>query len=208
MKTILIAFIPLFVLSACSNKTVHPSPETAKNPKTTEVKKTETIQTDRYTLVDLDDPTKNYVLDQLIDTSLPKNLSLSVNEGMEYVLNQSGYTLCHNTKVNTLYDKKLPKIHYKMGPVKLSDALQIMAGPAWFLTIDDVEREVCFTLGEGYEIKSLPVELVPLSPASLISTPIKRYEATPTVIEIKSPLSETKKMVEPSTNNLQGKPHD
>lgn len=213
MKTISITFMTLFFLSACAHKN-QPVPDVVTNQKNPQIysainnQTISMIQTDRYTLVELDDPTNAYVLDQIIDTSLPKNLSLTVKEGMEYVLNQSGYSLCHLPMMNVLYDKKLPKIQYKIGPVKLSDALQIMAGPAWLLTVDDVEREVCFTLGEGYEIKSLPVELVPLSPESPVSTPIICYEAAPTTIEIKSPLSETKKLVEPSNNNLQGKPHE
>lgn len=216
MKTISITamtFLSLFFLSACAHKN-EPAPGVVATPKNPQIysainhQAISMIQTDRYTLVELDDPTNAYVLDQIIDTALPKNLSLTVKDGMEYVLNQSGYSLCHLPMLNVLYDKKLPKIHYKIGPVKLSDALQIMAGPAWRLTLDDVEREVCFKLGEGYEIKPLPVERVPLSPASPALTPIKPYEAAPTTIEITSPLSETKKLVESSTPNLQGKPHE
>jgi len=160
MKSILIAFLLVLFLSSCAtNKVIQDKTEINRENESYIVKDgkkiqtVQTVQTDRYTLVELEDPTKNYVLDQIIYTSIPRQLSISVKDGMEYLLNQSGYSLCSNEIITVLYDKKLPKIHYKIGPVKLNDALQILAGKAWLLTVDHVEREVCFKLNEGYHIK-------------------------------------------------------
>ncbi|WP_392562231.1 hypothetical protein RHO12_01725 [Orbus sturtevantii] len=216
MKIRLIVLLPLFMLSACSNKPVPRSLDQPKEPQKylqAEPKNTQTIQTDRYTLVELEQPLQNTVLDQIIDTSIPKGLSLSVKDGMNYALNQSGFILCQNTQVNVLYSKNLPKIHYKLGPVKLSDALQIMAGPAWQLTVDEVEREVCFELNSGYQIKikpstvtpvPVPTEQVQIQPQ--IDIEIESYPVPPK--EIKSPLLSTKKLVESKFIKNEGKHHE
>lgn len=214
MKTAFLSIlITLFLLTGCVNKTPQHTPEILKNLKKYSIingKKTQTIQTDRYTLVELEDPTKNYVLDQVIDTSLPKNLSLTIKDGMDYVLNQSGFTLCENSEVNVLYSKKLPKIHYKIGPVKLSDALQIMAGRAWQVAVDDVERTVCFELNEGYHINNTApnlADLIPtLEPVANNNQKISTYQLPPKTIETK--VSNTKKLVEFQQMKNEGKDHE
>lgn len=217
MKKILIALVPLLALSACTNQ-VKTAPVEVKKPINPQIYSQSTsqnpqmIQTDRYTLVELEDPTQNYVLDQIIDTSLPKNLPLTVKDGLDYVLNQSGYSLCQNRIIEMLYNKKLPKVQYKIGPVKLSDALQIMAGPAWQLTVDDVEREVCFKLNDGYEIK-LPTEAVIIEEV-VVQSPINNngtnqsntYTLPPK--NIKSSLSEVKHLAEPLKSNTKGTTHE
>ncbi|OCG64098.1 hypothetical protein A9G48_04015 [Gilliamella sp. wkB18] len=210
MKIFLLAMFPLLTLTACANKSEpieqnkNPIRYTMPNGKTTQ-----TVQADRYTLVELEDPTQKYVLDQIIDTSLPKNLSLTVKDGMDYVLNQSGFTLCSNAKVDVLYEKKLPKIHYKIGPVKLSDALQIMAGPAWHHLVDDVERMVCFDLNEGYQISLKPsvTDVTPtLMQADNNQKTAETYQLPPK--SIKSGLLNTKKLVEPQQTKNEGNVHE
>ena len=135
----------------------------ASKPKI-ESKSTQVLQTDRYTIVELDDPTHKYVLEQIINISLPKNLNLTVKDGMEYVLNRSGYSLCTNSDINILYESTLPKVQYKIGPILLSDALYVFAGPAWNLVVDDVEREICFQLKKGYFRKQQPISSVKREP--------------------------------------------
>ncbi|NUF49565.1 PFGI-1 class ICE element type IV pilus protein PilL2 [Gilliamella sp. ESL0250] len=149
----MLALLPIFVLTACTNnsKTITSKPKIESKP---------VLQTDRYTIVELDDPIHKYVLDQIINISLPKNLNLTVKDGMEYALKQSGYSLCTNSDINVLYESTLPKVQYKMGPILLNDALHIMAGPAWNLVVDDVEREICFQLKKGYFRKQQPISSV------------------------------------------------
>ncbi|BBP60101.1 PilL N-terminal domain-containing protein [Pseudomonas sp. St316] len=100
----------------------------------------------RYTLVSTEPTTEQRdLLAQIIDVSIPSNLNPSVQEAMHYVLQRSGYSLCPAAEpVNILFTRPLPAAHYRLGPISLRSALQVLAGPAWQLTIDEVGRSVCF----------------------------------------------------------------
>ncbi|UII69670.1 PilL N-terminal domain-containing protein [Pseudomonas sp. HN11] len=100
----------------------------------------------RYTLVSTEPTTEQRdLLAQIIDVSIPSNLKPSVQEAMHYVLQRSGYSLCSTAEpVKILFTRPLPAAHYRLGPISLSNALQVLAGPAWQLTIDEVSRSVCF----------------------------------------------------------------
>lgn len=111
------------------------------------------VKLDRYTIIELDKYSNDYILDQIISISLPKNMVLTVQDGFGYVLNQTGYNLCDNVDVENLYNKQLPIAHYKIGPIRIGVALKKIAGPAWDVFVDDVERTVCFSLKTGYKIK-------------------------------------------------------
>lgn len=80
---------------------------------------------------------------------------------MRYALKQSGYTLCATGPANgVLYRQALPAVQYQTGPLRLRTALQMMAGPAWQLEVDDVQRVVCHSLREGYQLP--PGQLAPV----------------------------------------------
>ena len=111
------------------------------------------VKLDRYTIIELDKYSNDYILDQIISISLPKNMVLTVQDGFGYALNQTGYNLCDTFDVDNLYNKQLPIAHYKMGPIRIGVALKKIAGPAWDVLVDDVERTVCFSLKTGYKIK-------------------------------------------------------
>ena len=100
----------------------------------------------RYTLVSTEPSTEQRdLLAQIIDVSIPSSLSPSVQEALQYVLQRSGYSLCPVTAaVKVLFTRPLPAAHYRLGPIPLRSALQVLAGPAWQLTIDEVSRSVCF----------------------------------------------------------------
>ncbi|AMN77250.1 PFGI-1 class ICE element type IV pilus protein PilL2 [Pseudomonas azotoformans] len=100
----------------------------------------------RYTLVSTEPTTEQHdLLAQIIDVSIPSNLNPSVQEAMHYVLQRSGYALCPDTaSVKVLFTRPLPAAHYRLGPIPLRRALQVLAGPAWQLTTDEVSRSVCF----------------------------------------------------------------
>nr|WP_244589997.1 hypothetical protein [Xenorhabdus budapestensis] len=51
-----------------------------------------------------------------------------------------------------LYRQPLPSVHTQLGPVRLRTALQVMAGPAWQLEVDEVQRVVCHHLRQGYQL--------------------------------------------------------
>ncbi|WNZ80869.1 PilL N-terminal domain-containing protein [Pseudomonas sp. P105] len=100
----------------------------------------------RYTLVSTESSTEQRnLLAQIIDVSIPSNLNPSVQEAMHYVLQRSGYSLCPAADpVKVLFTRPLPAAHYRLGPISLRSALQVLAGPAWQLTTDEVSRSVCF----------------------------------------------------------------
>ncbi|MGE8102025.1 PilL N-terminal domain-containing protein [Pseudomonas fluorescens] len=100
----------------------------------------------RYTLVSTEPTTEQRdLLAQIIEASIPSSLSPSVQEAMHYVLQRSGYSLCPAAEpVKVLFTRPLPAAHYRLGPIPLRSALQVLAGPAWQLTTDEVNRSVCF----------------------------------------------------------------
>lgn len=100
----------------------------------------------RYTLVSTEPATEQRdLLAQIIDVSIPSNLNPSVQDALQYLLQRSGYSLCPDTAaVKVLFSLPLPAAHYRLGPIPLRSALQVLAGPAWQLTTDEVSRSVCF----------------------------------------------------------------
>ncbi|HBD1844118.1 TPA: PilL N-terminal domain-containing protein [Salmonella enterica] len=140
---------------------------------------TEVVRYDRYLLVNTDpmaiqrDP-----LSQIIEINIPSSLKPTVADALRYVLKQSGYTLCVTGPANgVLYRQPLPAVHYRMGPVRLRSALQVMAGPAWQLEIDDVQRVVCHSLRKGYQLPE--TQLAPAS-VSVAEIPPAAPTAAPT----------------------------
>ena len=100
----------------------------------------------RYTLVSTEPTTEQRdLLAQIIEVSIPSSLSPSVQEALQHVLQRSGYSLCPvSASVRVLFTRPLPAAHYRLGPISLRRALQVLAGPAWQLTTDEVSRSVCF----------------------------------------------------------------
>lgn len=135
----------------------------------------EVVRYDRYLLVDISPSTaQRSPLEQTIDIRIPASLSPTVADAMRYALRQSGYSLCSTTPANrVLYNQTLPAVHYQLGPMRLSQALQILAGSAWQLEVDSVQRIVCHSLRDGYR---LPPETVKTSATSL-SAPLPAQPA-------------------------------
>jgi len=76
---------------------------------------------------------------------MPTEPDATVGDGLQHVLQRSGYALCDDLQVAILYEKPLPAAHLQLGPMFLHDALLTLAGPAWKLQVDDQARQVCFT---------------------------------------------------------------
>ena len=146
----------LFFLSACSAQISTPLPTNPKidsgsnrtqlSRSPAEANHPAEIRYGRYTLVSTEPTTEQRdLLAQIIDVSIPSNLNPSVEEAMHYVLQRSGYSLCPTTEpVKILFTRPLPAAHYRLGPIPLRSALQVLAGPAWQLTTDESSRSVCF----------------------------------------------------------------
>lgn len=156
MERFFTPFCLLGLLSACSAQIPTPLP---KNPeidsgsnwpqfsrRPPEGSDPAELRYGRYTLVSTEPTTEQRdLLAQIIDVSIPSNLNPSVQEAMHYVLQRSGYSLCPATEpVKTLFTQPLPAVHYRLGPITLRNALEVLAGSAWQLMTDEVNRSVCF----------------------------------------------------------------
>ncbi|MGE1610134.1 PilL N-terminal domain-containing protein [Pseudomonas monteilii] len=109
----------------------------------------------RYTLVSTQpDASQRDLMAQIIDVTIPSSMNPSVRDAMLYVVDRSGYALCppSSQHVNILYTRPLPAAQYKLGPMTLRNTLQVLAGPAWQVKIDEVNRQVCFVLRPGYQL--------------------------------------------------------
>ncbi|ELD0454355.1 TPA: PilL N-terminal domain-containing protein [Escherichia coli] len=133
----------------------------------------EVVRYDRYLLVDTSpSAAQRAPLEQTIDIRIPASLSPTVADAMHYALRQSGYSLCSTAPANrVLYNQMLPAVHYQLGPMRLSQALQILAGESWQLEVDSVQRIVCHSLRDGYR---LPPEAVRSSVTS-VSVPLPAH---------------------------------
>ncbi|WP_210525901.1 TcpQ domain-containing protein [Pantoea ananatis] len=155
----------------------------------------EVVRYDRYTLVSTRpadaqlDP-----LNQVVDITMPAQLVSTVGEGFRYLLLESGYSLCSATTAafSELLSRPLPAVQRTIGPLKLSEALQVVAGPAWRLKVYEVNREVCFELRDQYRSFSAPAASVPvIRPA--VSAPVTRPYVAPVVqakaVSVQTPAS-------------------
>ncbi|TCL02197.1 PilL N-terminal domain-containing protein [Sodalis ligni] len=99
----------------------------------------------RYTLVELvPQPAQRDLLLQVIDVSVPSAFNANVGDALRHVLMRTGYQLCHTPETVSLYALPLPAAHFRFGPLLLRDALLMLVGPAWDLSVDDANRKVCF----------------------------------------------------------------
>jgi len=107
---------------------------------------TPVIRYGRYTLVEMvPDPSQQDLMQQVIDLTVPATANTTVGDTLRYVLLGSGYQLCDNTEATQALDGlPLPAAHTHVGPLNLRDALQMLAGRAWQLEVDDTTRHVCF----------------------------------------------------------------
>ncbi|KKX67462.1 PilL N-terminal domain-containing protein [Pseudomonas putida] len=146
----------LGLLSACTAQTPNSLPTTPKidsgsnlaphSRGTAEGSHPAELRYGRYTLISTEPTTEQRdLLAQIIDVSIPSNLNPSVQDALQYILQRSGYSLCPDTAaVKALFTRPLPAAHYRVGPIPLRSALQMLAGPAWRLTTDEINRSVCF----------------------------------------------------------------
>ncbi len=145
------------------------------------------VRYDRYLLVSTDPAAvQRDPLSQIIDIRIPASVKPTVADALRYALRQSGYSLCATGAANgVLYRQALPAVQYQLGPMRLRTALQVLAGPAWQLEVDDVQRVVCHSLRDGYQLPATQLPPVSVAPArrfqqillrrSLHLKPLTRY---------------------------------
>lgn len=106
----------------------------------------EYVESGRYTLVKTAPrPEQVDLLQQIIEIQIPVEQTSTVRSAMQHVLQRTGYKLCaESPSQKILFSRPLPAAHYHLGPMSLSNALQVLAGTSWALQRDDVFRTVCF----------------------------------------------------------------
>ncbi len=145
----------------------------------------------RYALVNTaPEAEQRDLMAQIIDVSIPPNMHPSVQDAMQYVVSRSGYTLCPPTTghVNILFTRPLPAAQYKLGPMSLRNTLQVLAGPAWQVKVNEVTRGVCFVLRPGFQLPETPKAVAQTSsvqPAPSASN--SRGTSTPEVTVVTAP---------------------
>ncbi|ENA9696686.1 hypothetical protein ABG299_002214 [Salmonella enterica subsp. enterica] len=110
------------------------------------------VHTARYTLVNLTpDEALRYPLRQVVSHALPElqksRKAPTRGDALHVWLAGTGYGLCLPVtgEARQLFSSPLPDIQRSPGPLRINDALQIIAGPAWAMTVDEITRTVCFT---------------------------------------------------------------
>jgi len=72
----------------------------------------------------------------------------TLGESVQYLLQRSGYRLAAPESIGpdtvALFALPLPAVHRSLGPMTLRDALETLAGPAFYLVQDPVHRLITF----------------------------------------------------------------
>ena len=137
-------------------RTISPEPEQGQIP---------VARYGRYTLVEMvPEPAQRDLLRQVIEISIPPTFDASVGDALRHVLLRTGYRLCDAPDAASLFTLPLPAAHLRLGPLPLRDALLVLAGSAWELSVDDASRSVCFTRAAAS--RSASASPAPATPSS------------------------------------------
>ena len=125
------------------------------------------LRLDRYTLQP-QNPTAEQLdlLATVVETQFPESIA-TVGAAIDYLLERSGYRRIPNESTAAGMSLPLPKVHQHIGPLKLRDALQTIAGPALKLRENVESRVVWFAKTTSSEIPkdSVPPLAEPVPPA-------------------------------------------
>lgn len=160
---------------AISNPTFIAPDIYAKRDMKDEGRERDQVRSGRYTLTStLPLLSQEDLMSQIIEVTIPGTLNPTVGDALKHALARSGYSLtAPNTATEVLYSRPLPAAHYKLGPMKLRDTLQVLAGPAWRVQVDEVTRHVQFSLRSGYQV---PLRQTTTAAAAKVepATPLKQ----------------------------------
>lgn len=82
----------------------------------------------------------------------------TIGEALLEVLDGSGYQLSpEHLYQRALYNLALPEVLRSIGPLPLHEALQVLAGKAWVVGVDDLTKTVYFDLDTVYEDRKTEV---------------------------------------------------
>ncbi len=136
-----LAMFPIVVGLCCSSMMVAAAPDSD-------------ARVGRYARVTpLATPSQSDLLSVLVNITFDTHLS-TVGESFTHLLARSGYQLADleaaDPYLPILLSRPLPQAHRQLGPIRLDHALTTLAGPAWRLVVDPVNRLISFELLPQY----------------------------------------------------------
>jgi len=81
----------------------------------------------------------------------------TVGQAIRFLLKDTGFRLTRHhpdKRVFHMFRLSLPKIHRRMGPLTLEQALKTLSGEPWILAVDPINRLVSFQLPSHFRITS------------------------------------------------------
>ncbi len=130
----------------------------------------EVLRTGRYQLVTMRAPLgQRHLLEQIVNVRIPPSVTTTVGDGMRYTLKHTGYSLCspEDDLQRWLFSRPLPSTHYRLGPLPLREALQVLAGDTWELEEDSVRRQVCYEPRDIRTVESIEAEQPEIASAQM-----------------------------------------
>jgi conjugative transfer region protein (TIGR03748 family) len=112
------------------------------------------VRTDNYTLVSIDTkPEQINPLLSITTINFSQNI-FTIGQAINELLRGSGYTwLSAQNDNDALGELELPNVVREIGPVRLRDALITVAGVAWELEVNEVNRTLWFKPAKGVNSK-------------------------------------------------------
>jgi type IV pili sensor histidine kinase/response regulator len=102
------------------------------------------VTTDRYTLTKVEPQgDQRRPLTAILSMTFGTDIR-TVGEAITETLNGSGYRWEQHADDQSLTALPLPSVVRNLGPLRLKDALETIAGPAWILRVDELHRSVWF----------------------------------------------------------------
>ncbi|WP_186764478.1 hypothetical protein [Pistricoccus aurantiacus] len=112
-----------------------------------DISRIEVMRGDRYALVSANATLQQRnLLEQTVRVSIPASMNPTVEDGLRYILQHTGYSLCRpqGEPQRLLYSRPLPAAHFRLGPMPLREALQVMASRAFEVQADPIARTICY----------------------------------------------------------------
>lgn len=115
---------------------------------------THTTNIGRYmTVIDKPKNAQINLLSQTIEVRFPQNVQ-NIHDAMNYLLRLSGYRLVNQNQMNSslkeTLEKPLPAVDRDFGPMSLKDGLTTLAGPAFTLIQDTLNRTIDFRIKPAF----------------------------------------------------------
>ncbi len=89
-------------------------------------------------------------LSVVVKMKLPSSIT-TIGQAVGYLLEESGYRLSYSNDMRNqkLMNLPLPRVHRKLGPITLRNALATLTGKPWQLVQNDLDRTVTFQLNDA-----------------------------------------------------------